>query len=130
MEYADEKDYPADFEIHYRFYTPSEGGRIAGPPHQHCQYDWSYEADDIEETGTYVILPEFVSGGGVVHPEGQPVPWTGLATMWIVSPESRVLFHRNRLRPGAKGYLMEGTRRVAEATVTRLLGLFTNPTRS
>jgi len=47
--------------------------------------------------------------------------------MWILIPEMRAEIHRARIQPGVRGYFMEGGRRVAEAVVTRVIGLHTNP---
>src|SRR2546425_515358 len=126
MNYEDGSGHPPDFEVSYRFYTHAEGGRHSGPPFQHYRCDWSYEGDDISRTGIYMIFPEFVSEEGGIVPEGIPVPVSGRATMWIVSHEMRLRVHRVRLKDGVEGFFMEGQLRVAEAVVTRILGLRTN----
>ena len=74
-----------------------------------------------------MIHPEFLAGDGSVYPEGVPVPSSGLATMWILNPESREQILRARICEGVRGYFMEASRRVAEATVTRVMGLNSNP---
>lgn len=125
-DYSKATGHPADFEVHYRFYTVEEGGRRKGPPFQGYRCDWAYEGDDIGKTGIYMIGPEFMDANGVDIPEGIPVSVTGIARMWIVSDELRVSIHRNRIREGVKGYFMEGNHRVAEAVVTRLIGIATN----
>ena len=115
----------ADFEVRYRFLTSGEGGRRTGPPFQHYRCDWSYEGDDPSK-GIYSIYPEFLAQDGLLIPEGVPVPISGIATMWILSHDMRVQVHRARIREGITGYFMEGARRVAEAVVTRVVGLHTN----
>ena len=127
MNYAEFRRHPADFEVHYRFFTREEGGRTSGPAWQHYRCDWAYAGDDIAQTGIYMIHPEFIAGDGSVLPEGAPVPWSGTATMWVLVPEMRAVLHRARIQPGVRGYFMEGKRRVAEVVVTRIIGLHTNP---
>jgi hypothetical protein len=114
-----------DFEVRYRFLTSEEGGRCTGPPFQHYRSDWSYDGDDPSK-GIYMIYPKFLAEDGSVFPEGVPVPVSGIATMWILSHDMRLQVHRERILEGVRGYFMEGARRVAEATVTRVIGLHTN----
>ena len=73
-----------------------------------------------------MIWPEFHAKDGSVFPDGVSVPDSGVATMWIVVPEMRDNVHRSRIKEGIRGYFMEGSRRVAEATVTRVIGLHLN----
>ena len=127
MNYAEQRGHPADFEVRYRFFTSGEGGRLSGPSWQHYRCDWAYESDDTAQDGIFMIWPEFLAEDGSIQPEGSPVPWSGDATMWILIPELRERIHRSRIREGVCGYFMEGSRRVAEAVVTRVLGLHTNP---
>lgn len=124
MSFEERTGHPAGFEVRYRFLTPEEGGRRTGQLHQGYRCDWAY--DDISETGLYMIYPQFLAEDGSVFPEGRPVPVSGIATMWILSHEMRVQVHRQRIRPGVKGYMMEGPRRIAGAIVTRVVGLRTN----
>ncbi len=127
MNYAELRGHPADFEVRYRIFTAEEGGRITGPPWQHYRCDWAYDGDDISQTGIFMIHPEFMSPDGSVFPGGSPIAITGIATMWILIPEMRAEIHRQRIQPGVRGFFMEGSRRVAEAEVTRIIGLHTNP---
>ena len=78
--------------------------------------------------GIFMIHPEFIDEQGLVRPERVPVPVSGLAAMWILIPEMRAKVHCIRIAEGVHGYFMEGSRRVAEAVVTRVLGLHSNPT--
>ena len=112
-----------DFEVTYRFYSPEEGGRKSGPPAQLYRSDWSYDGDDIAETGIYMIWPIFLDQNGSIIDPDVFVPSQGIAQMFIVNEEVRESVHARRLRPGVRGYLMEGDKRVAEAVVTRLLEL-------
>ncbi|HLK60121.1 MAG TPA: hypothetical protein VKU00_26405 [Chthonomonadaceae bacterium] len=126
MSYADRSGHPPDFEVHYRFYRPEEGGRSSEQPFQGYRCDWSYEGDDISLTGIYMIWPEFQTEEGLPLPDGTVVPIAGTASMWIVSHNLRVQVHRQRIKEGMRGYFMEGGRRIAEATVSRVIGLHSN----
>lgn len=110
-----------DFEVRYRLLL--EDGRQY---YQRMRCDWSYEGDDISETGIYMIWPEFLALDGSVFPQDTPIPMSGMATMWIVSPEIRRQIHCSRIQLGVKGYFMEGGRRVAEAIVTEVIDLYSN----
>lgn len=110
-----------DFKVRYRLLL--EGGRQY---YQRIRCDWSYKGDDISDTGVYMIWPEFLALDGSVFPQDTPVPMSGMATMWIVSPEIRCQIHCSRIQLGVKGYFMEGGRRVAEAIVTEVIGLHSN----
>lgn len=129
MNYADSNEHPADFEVYYRFYSPDEGGRRSGQPFKGYRCDWSYEGDEISETGLYMIWPEFQTEAGLPLGEDVPVPVAGTAAMWILSHDMRIKVHRNRIKEGVRGYFMEGGRRVAEATVSHVLGLHSNAPR-
>jgi hypothetical protein len=121
--YANSSGKLPDFEVSYRFLTLAEGGRRSGTPYQHYRCDWSYEGDNIAETGIYMIWPEFLAVDGSIFPNDIPVPTSGIATMWIVSPEMRHQVHCQRIKLGIKGYFMEGRRKVAEAIITEVIGL-------
>lgn len=47
--------------------------------------------------------------------------------MWVLAPEMRAWVHQHRIREGVQGFFVEGSRRVAEAVVTRVLALHSNP---
>jgi hypothetical protein len=124
--YAEKIKRLPDFEVSYRFFSEAEGGRKTGTPFQHYRCDWSYEGDDISKTGIFMIWPEFVDSEGRILPDKVRVPESGKATMWIVSPNMIEQVHGSRVKIGTKGFFMEGARRVAEAVVTRVIGLHTN----
>jgi hypothetical protein len=87
-----------------------------------------YEGDDPAEDGIYMIWPEFEDEQGhVLLDQERHVPSTGTARMWIASPKTRII-HCSRMKPGTKGYFMEGQRRVAEAEIIEIVGLHTNET--
>lgn len=112
-----------DFEVRYRFLTKEEGGKRTGPPAQGYRSDWSYEGDDIKETGMFMIYPIFLKDDGEPYEMDTFVPNEEEAQMFILSDELRKSVHAQRIRVGTRGYFMEGPIRVAEATVTKLLAL-------
>src|SRR5690349_2473733 len=114
MTYAQRMGHPSDFEVHYRFLTPDEGGLRQLPRQGYC-CDWSYEGDDTCKTGLFMIWPEFLAEDGSILPSGHQVAAEGTAGMWILSHDFRVQVHRLRIREGVRGYFMEGSRRMAEA---------------
>ena len=118
--YSERTGWAPAFEVSYRFLGEDEGGR-KDPPRQHIRWDFLYEGDDPFEDGISMVWPEFLSDDGSVLPEGE-VPVSGRAHMFIVNPE-RVAFHRGRVKEGVCGFLMEGSRRVAQCEVTSVLGL-------
>jgi hypothetical protein len=115
---------PPDFRVSYRLYSPEEGGRQT-PPHQHIRWDFTYDDKSISRTGGFMIWPEMLLPSGGLAPAG-PIPAQGLADMFIIYPQYRA-FHRLHLRPGVRGYFMEGNRRVGVCEVVEVLGLHTNP---
>jgi len=111
-----------DFEVRYRFYSEAEGGRKTGPPFQGYRSDWMYDGDTVQQ-GLYVIWPIFLDESGSILDTGALVAGEGRAQMLIVNDELRRSIHAKRLNLGVRGYFMEGSHRVAEATVTRLLAI-------
>lgn len=127
MTYEEVRGHPPDFEVSYTFFSSEEGGRRTGPPMQHYRCDWSYDGDDVDHTGIYMIHPEFLFSDGSVIPENTIVPISGHATMWILSPEMRAKLHCQRISIGTRGFFMEGRKKVAEVIVTKVIGLHSNP---
>ena len=128
MTYQEKTNRVQDFDVRYRFFTNEEGGRETGPPYQGYRCDWSYEGDDIQKTGIYMIWPEFEDKEGKVIPEKTQVLSSGVARMWIVIPEMVEKVHKEKIKIGIKGYFMEGGKKVAEAEVIRLVRLSDNET--
>ena len=111
-----------DFRVRYRWFPPSEDGFFQRP-FQHMRCDFSYEGDDVAKTGIYMIHPEFEDANHSPLPEGQEVPHSGTATMWIVNRDTYREFHREKVRPDVRCFFMVGSRRIAEAEVIDILGL-------
>jgi hypothetical protein len=123
MTYAERTGREQDFDVHYRFFSSDAGGRKSVAPRQGYRCDWSYDGDDTETPGIYMIWPEFEADDGSIIALGEYVPLESTARMWIVSSEMREEIHRGRIFVGTRGFFMEGGRRVAEAVVTRIVGL-------
>jgi hypothetical protein len=120
------RGHPQDFNVTYRFYSVEEGGRSILPA-QGYRCDFSYQGDDIEVTGIYMIHPEFEDNeGNLILDNSISVNKIGTARMWILIPEMREEAHKHRIKVGTKGYFMEGPRRVGEVEVIKIVGLHSN----
>ncbi len=118
------RNHPQDFDVKYRLYTQNEGGRKI--TFQGLRCDFLYEGDDVSD-GIYCIHPEFEDDkNNIIEDLSIPIPITGTARMWIVFPEMRERIHRNRIKIGIKGYMMEGSRKIGEVEVIRIVGLHSN----
>ncbi|MCX7726957.1 MAG: hypothetical protein N2053_08915 [Chitinispirillaceae bacterium] len=124
--YEIRRNHLQDFDVKYRFYTEKEGGRRT-LPFQGYRCDFAYEGDDIKKGGIYCIHPEFEDeNGDIITDENKNVNSSGTARMWVLFPEMRQQVHKNRIKVGTKGYFMEGSRKVGEVEVIRIVGLYTN----
>ncbi|WP_187768205.1 hypothetical protein [Paenibacillus sp. PL91] len=56
--YEEVRNHSPDFRIRYSLYTEDEGGR-KHPVYQGLRCDFSYDGDNIRETGIFAIHPEF-----------------------------------------------------------------------
>jgi hypothetical protein len=123
--YEEIRKHPQDFDVKYRLYKLEEGGR--NQTFQGYRCDFAYEGDDISQNGIYMIHPEFEDeNGNVILNINEPVNRIGTARMWILVPQMREEIHKYRIRVGTKGYFMEGSRRVGEIEVIKIVGLETN----
>jgi hypothetical protein len=113
-----------DFRVSYSLISAEDGGRKT-PAYQHIRWDFRY-ADTEVSTGTFCIWPEVLTPAGVFIPEGEIIPQHGLADMLIINPTTRP-FHQERIRPGVRGYFVEGPRRIAVCEVVEVLGLHQRP---
>lgn len=124
--YEERSGHPQDFYVQYRFYSPEVGGRQNFPA-QGYRCDFAYQEDDIKETSIYMIHPEFEDNDrNVILDDKISVNQTGTARMWIVLPEMREEIHKHKIKLGTKGYFMEGSRRVGEVEVIKIVGLLSN----
>lgn len=118
-----------DFQIEYEFLSPEEGGRQSGPPSQGYRSDFWYKNPTQSPTQLYMICPEFLDAEGrIILDDTIPVPTRGLANMWIMNPERRII-HQQHIQADLEGFIMEGPNRVARCRVTRILDLMVNPTK-
>ncbi|WP_127559695.1 hypothetical protein [Saccharospirillum alexandrii] len=112
-----------DFLVEYRFFTPEEGGRQS-TPFQGYRSDLHYEGEDINVEGIYGIWPEFLNeDGSVISEENECVPESGRAYMWILFSDEMSKYHTQHAIPGRKCWFMEGSRKVAEATIIEQIAL-------
>ncbi|MBO0358816.1 hypothetical protein J0X19_12740 [Hymenobacter sp. BT186] len=112
-----------DFRVSYTLYSAEEGGRKT-PARQHIRWDFRYDEPAIS-TSTFMVWPEILLPSGALLIDGV-VPTHGLADMFIIFPTSRA-FHQQHIKPGLRGYFVEGARRVAVCEVIAILNLHSNP---
>ncbi|MCP4180265.1 MAG: hypothetical protein GY756_21085 [bacterium] len=125
--YSKIRGYAPDFKIKYHFYSLEEEGR-KNPVFQGIRSDFSYDGDDIQNTGIYMIHPEFIDkNGDVIVEDNIPISNKGYAYMWILIPEMRKRVHQKRIRVGVKGYFQEGGNRTGRLEVVEVIGLHKNP---
>lgn len=122
MSYYAKSDRAPDFRVRYRWLSQSEA-EVRQGPFQHMRCDFSYAGDDVRQTGVYMIWPEFEDSDGVRLPDSEPVPEEGTATMWIVNDAMREEVHRERVKPGVRGFFVIGSHRIAEAEITEVIAL-------
>ena len=112
-----------DFLVEYRILTHEEGGRMQRP-FQGYRSDLHYEGEDIQKDGIYMIHPEFLNpDGSVMLDDDVMVPWTGKAYMWIMCFDEMWDYHAHNAIPGRRCWFMEGSKKVAEATIIEQIGL-------
>jgi len=117
----------ADFRVKYRFYSEAEGGRTITPS-QGYRSDFWYDDPEHKPKQIFCIWPEFENKEGQTLIQKEvSVDYEGTAKMWIANPQMRP-YHYNKIKPGLRGFFMEGGTRVAECEVIEVLGLLTNPT--
>jgi hypothetical protein len=126
--YETQRKHPHDFTVRYRFFTLQEGGRKF-TPYQGYRSDFAFDEDLAADPITLrVIHPEFENeNGNIILDNTTSVPESGTARMWILFEGSRRERDVKTIKVGMKGYFMEGPRKVAEAEVIEINGLFTNP---
>ncbi|MDU0368909.1 hypothetical protein ACFPAF_00770 [Hymenobacter endophyticus] len=116
-------EYPIDFEARVRILRADEGGRQQ-PPRNGIRWDFSYAAVTPRQLHM-MLYPDFFDPITGDSWRELPVP----VNEWLHVRVSIVLehmrpFHQARIRAGTSFYYCEGSRIVAEGTVTRILGLF------
>ncbi|SHK69471.1 hypothetical protein [Hymenobacter psychrotolerans] len=117
------KDLRDDFEARIRILTPEEGGRQL-PPSNGMRWDFQYALDKPARCYMH-LYPDFYDPTTNNSWRELPLPideWL-YARLYFFSAEARA-FHQQRIRCGTSFYCVEGSRIVAEGTVTRITGLF------
>ena len=123
--YSEITNKQADFLVSYRFFSVEEGGRKK-LPHQGYRSDFLYKEDDVKD-GIYMIWPELLDSNVIVIKNKDiPIEQVGKAFMWILNQDLKKSLHSHRIKIGTKGYLMEGTNKVAEVEVIKIIGLNEN----
>ncbi|MEO3867182.1 hypothetical protein [Rheinheimera fenheensis] len=117
--YEDEQNRQPDFVVEYEIDLCDEMKNAK--PHQGMRTDFSYDGDDPQLDGVFMIWPELLDENGQVIKDKTPgsAPHKGRANMWILSEEMRE-FHRKRIKVGTKGYWVRGSFKVANVTVIEL----------
>ncbi|MBG8553918.1 hypothetical protein [Hymenobacter guriensis] len=115
-------DFPIDFEARVRVLRPDEGGRQL-PPYNGIRWDFSY-APVTSGVLHMMLYPDFYDP--ITGDSWREIPLP--VDAWLharvsVFSESARAFHQSRIRSGTSFYYCEGSRIVAEGTVTRLTGL-------
>ncbi|WP_373229502.1 hypothetical protein [Cohnella sp.] len=126
--YETQRKHTHDFTVRYRFFNIDEGGRKY-IPHQGYRSDFAFEEDLANKpVSLRVIHPEFEDEQrNIILDNSISVPYSGTARMWILFAVSRKERDVKTIKIGMKGYFMEGSRKVAEAEVIEIKGLYTNP---
>ncbi|GAB2787500.1 hypothetical protein HNQ93_002724 [Hymenobacter luteus] len=115
-------DHPDDFEARVRLLRPDEGGRQLLPCNG-IRWDFGY-AQDRPLISYMWLHPDFYDPetGNSLQELPLPVDKWLHARVAILLAAARS-FHRPKLWPGTSFHYCEGSRIVAEGTVTRLTGL-------
>lgn len=114
-------DGPDDFEAEITIFTEQEGGRRT-PVGNYIRWDFMYAEDRVED-GLYMIYPEFIDEAGSPITDLLALGGTYRARTYIALDEWRQQVHRQRIKQGTAFYAMEGPRKVARGTVTKVTGL-------
>ena len=112
----------ADFRVKY-LWLAVPGSDFVHSRFQHMRCDFAYRSDDIQETGIFMIWPQFEDEDQIPLPKNAEVPIEGTASMWIVNREHYADYHRARIDGDTQGFMMAGSRKLAEVSVIELLRL-------
>lgn len=112
---------PCDFIVKYKFLTAEQGGRTTLPAPGY-RPDFLYAEDDVKD-GLWIIWPEFLDlNENVITDKSIRIDPDGKANMWIMN-EQFIEKHKARIKVGQKGFFMEGSRKVAECEVIKIVSL-------
>jgi len=112
---------PGDFEAKITILTKKEGGRKT-PPFNGIRWDLMYPEDEPED-GVYMIWPEFIDAKGDAISQDIPLEGTLNARMHILNQDLAEKLHSSRIKIGSTFYCVEGRKKVATGSVTKLTGL-------
>ena len=115
--YNEERGRMPDFEIEYTWISDTQR------PFQHMRSDFKYP-EIFGDEGIWMIWPEFIDESGSVIRNMETLPYSGRATMWILSREKEYInMHKERLKEGLVCELVVGSKVLATAKVTKIHGL-------
>ena len=109
-----------DFRILYRFFREDEGGRKSLPL-QGYRSDWTYLNGETSQL--YMIWPRFLDQEENELCSYQMIEMSGLANMYIISDKLINSVHKDKVKVGTRGFLMEGPKKVAEAEIIEVINL-------
>lgn len=107
-----------DFEGWIRFLSHQEGGRVT-TPRPGYRPDFRYR-DQVDESNWCIWPLEYFTSEGDVPPHSH-TPLECYGRFWILSEELAASYHKGKLEVGVEFYLLEGYRKIAEGTVTKLV---------
>lgn len=113
-----------DFEAMIRILPEEEGGRHTRPRNG-IRWDICYAGDDPKD-GIWMVWPDFLDESGESRSEEEELP-VGIplpAKMFVLVDEMRAEVHRNKATVGVRFYCHEGSKPVAEGTITKITHLF------
>ncbi len=100
-----------DFVVRYKIINQR---RLVQLPGQGIRTDFMYVD---EPNQAYMIFPEFRDEkGNIITDNSEDVSVEGIADMWIIMPEM-IDFHKSKLEIGRRGYLVEGSVKMAECEI-------------
>lgn len=112
MGYIETSNRKPDFRVKYKWVKQSQN------LFQHMRSDFRY-ADD--ETQNYMIYPEFETLDNQIASIEAKIANEGTATMWILAEETKEKLHKGKIKVGTKGYMVSGSKILANVTVIEVL---------
>lgn len=97
----------ADFQVAYRLFSFSEGGRYT-PAYQGIR--WDSRLADETQPHNWMVYPEFIDADGFIIPNG-PVAPVGRANMFPLHTTLRTKYQQ-LVQLGTRGYFVEGSQRM------------------
>lgn len=110
-----------DFRVKYQFIPLNSD--LSFFVYQGPRYDFRYKNDGNLKHSDYMIWPEFEDDGSfTILDKWMPIKASGTAKMWIIN-QKMTDYHRRYIKIGTVGYMISGTREIAECEVIELMTL-------